>query len=77
MDWCSWPGKDVYFLSNGFYQFNGSWKLRGVGCDYEKKVEVENVSVRQGKDGQLYIGLVTTKTIHLLTFIPSLVNFWI
>lgn len=60
-------GKDVYYLSNGFYRFNAAWKLRGVGYDHEKKVEVENVSVRQSKDGQLYIGLVTTKTVHLRT----------
>jgi hypothetical protein len=60
-------GKDVYFLSNGFYRFNGVWKLRGVGYDYAKKVEVENVRVRKGPDGQLYIGLATTKTVHIRT----------
>jgi hypothetical protein len=58
-------GTDGYFLSNGFYRINGVWKLRGVGYDYEKKVEVENVAVREGIDGQLYIGLATTKTIHI------------
>jgi hypothetical protein len=60
-------GKDVYFLSNGFYRFNGVWKLRGVGYDYAKKVEVENIAVRKGVDGQLYIGLTTTKTTHIRT----------
>jgi hypothetical protein len=58
-------GTDGYFLSNGFYRINGVWKLRGVGYDYEKKIEVENVAVREGNDGQLYIGLATTKTIHI------------
>jgi hypothetical protein len=60
-------GIDAYFLSNGFYRFNGVWKLRGIGYDYSKKVEVENIAVREGKDGQLYIGLRTTKTIHIRT----------
>ncbi len=58
---------NVYFLSNGFYRFNGKWKQRGVGYDYEKKVEIEHVQTRIGKDGQLYIGLQTTKTVHIKT----------
>jgi hypothetical protein len=60
-------GQDVYFLSNGFYRFNGVWKLRGIGYDHERKVEVDNVAVRRGDDRQLWIGLATTKTIHIRT----------
>ncbi len=56
---------DVYFLSNGFYRFNDTWKNRGIGYDSEKKVEIEHQDTKISKDGQLYISVKTTKTIHL------------
>lgn len=36
-----------------------------MGYDYSKKIEVDNIAVRRVSDGQLYIGLSTTKTIHI------------
>ena len=56
---------DVIFLSNGFYRFNGKWKQRGVGYDREKKAEIAHLDTRIGEDGQLYILVETTKTIHI------------
>ncbi len=56
---------DVYFLSNGFYRFNGVWKNRGIGYDTEKKVEIEHQDTKIDKKGQLYISVKTTKTMHI------------
>lgn len=56
---------DVYFLSNGFYRFNGIWKNRGIGYDSEKKVEIEHQDTKTDKKGQLYISVKTTKTMHI------------
>jgi hypothetical protein len=58
-------GDDVIYLSNGFYQFNGKWKQRGVGYDREKKVEINHKDTRVGEDGQLYILVETTRTTHI------------
>ncbi|MGQ0794830.1 MAG: DNA polymerase [Nitrosopumilaceae archaeon] len=58
-------GKDVYFLSNGFYRFNGKWKNRGIGYDNEKKIEIEHQDTKVGNDGQLYITIKTTRTTHI------------
>ncbi|MGH9923598.1 MAG: DNA polymerase, partial [Nitrososphaerales archaeon] len=58
-------GKDVIFLSNGFYLFNGEWKRRGVGYDRERKVEIEHSDTRISEDGQLYIKVKTTRTTHI------------
>jgi hypothetical protein len=51
--------KDVIFLANGFYWFNGMWKQRGAGYNREKKVEIAHLDTRAGKDGQLYIAAET------------------
>ena len=58
-------GRDVYFLSNGYYRFDGVWKQRGVGYDREKKVEIEHEKTRVSNDGQLYIKVKTTRTTHI------------
>jgi len=58
-------GNDAYFLSNGFYRFNGKWKNRGIGYDKEKKVEIEHLDTDVGADGQLYISVTTTRTTHI------------
>ena len=57
--------EDVIFLSNGFYRFNGKWKQRGIGYDNEKKAEIEHTTTRIGNDGQLYIGVKSTRTTHI------------
>ena len=41
-------GKDVIFLSNGFYKFNGIWKNRGIGYDNERKIEIEHLESKTG-----------------------------
>jgi len=56
---------DVIFLSNGFYLFNGVWKNRGIGYDKERKIEIEHLNTKIGKDGQLYIGVKSTRTTHI------------
>ena len=56
---------DVIFLSNGFYKFNGIWKNRGIGYDHERKIEIEHLQTRIKKDGQLYIGVKSTRTTHI------------
>jgi len=56
---------DVIFLSNGFYRFNGVWKNRGIGYDKERKIEIEHLQTRIRKDGQLYIGVKSTRTTHI------------
>jgi len=59
-------GDDVYYLSNGYYRFNGKWKNRGIGNDPdEKNVEIEHLGTEIGKDGQLYIEVQTTQMQHL------------
>lgn len=56
---------DVIFLSNGFYRFNEIWKRRGIGYDHSKKIEIEHLDTKIGKDGQLYIGVKSTRTTHI------------
>lgn len=56
---------DVYFLSNGFYLFDGKWKNRGIGYDTEKKLEIEHLNTKVGEKGELYITVKTTKTTHI------------
>jgi hypothetical protein len=59
-------GEDVYYLSNGYYRFNGVWKKRGIGNDPdEKNIEIEHLGTEIGKDGQLYIEVQTTQMQHL------------
>ena len=56
---------DVYFLSNGFYLFDGKWKNRGIGYDTERKVEIEHLDTKVDEKGNLYITVKTTKTTHI------------
>ena len=56
---------DVIYLSNGFYKFNGIWKNRGIGFDKERKIEIEHLDTKVRKDGQLYIGVKSTRTTHI------------
>jgi len=56
---------DVIFLSNGFYKFNNTWKNRGIGYDKERKIEIEHLDTKVRKDGQLYIGVQSTRTTHI------------
>ena len=56
---------DVIFLSNGFYLFNKVWKNRGIGFDKERKIEIEHLGTKVKKDGQLYIGVKSTRTTHI------------
>lgn len=58
-------GNDVFFLSNGFYKFNGKWKNRGIGYDTERKLEIEHTDTKVDEKGQLYITVKTTKTTHI------------
>lgn len=58
-------GFDVIFLSNGFYRFNDTWKQRGIGYDYSKKIEIEHLDTKISKDGQLYISVKSTKTTRI------------
>jgi len=58
-------GNDTYFLSNGFYKINGTWKNRGIGYDTERKVDIEHLKTKIDKEGQLYITIATTKTTHI------------
>ena len=56
---------DVYFLSNGFYLFDGKWKNRGIGYDTERKVEIEHLDTKVDEKGDLHITVKTTKTTHI------------
>ena len=51
--------KDVYYLQNGFYRFDGVWKLRGLGKLGKK--EVEHIDTIE-KDGRLYYKYVVKRT---------------
>jgi len=42
-------GKDVYYLQNGFYRFNGMWKQRGLGKLGSKEIEHLETYERDGK----------------------------
>ncbi len=54
--------EDVYYLSNGYYRFNGIWKNRGIGNDpNEKNVEIEHKDTIENNEGQLYIEVETTQ----------------
>jgi hypothetical protein len=58
--------KDVYFLQNGFYRFNGVWKLRGLGKLGSK--EVEHIDTIE-KDGRLYYKYIVNRTKQLASAI--------
>jgi len=40
---------DVYYLQNGFYRFNGTWKQRGLGHLGTKEIEHLDTFERDGK----------------------------
>ena len=42
-------GNDCYFLQNGFYRINGSWKQRGIGKLGSKEIEHLDTIERDGK----------------------------
>jgi len=44
-------GDDVYYLQNGFYRFNGTWKQRGLGKLGSK--DIEHLDTYE-KDGKLF-----------------------
>ena len=44
--------KDVFFLQNGIYRFNGKWKKRGIGSIGTK--QIEHLGTFE-KDGELFI----------------------
>ncbi len=59
-------GKDVYFLQNGFYRFNGVWKRRGIGKLGRKEIEhIETVE----RDGRLYYKYLVLRTKKLASAI--------
>jgi hypothetical protein len=37
------------------------WKNRGIGYDHERKIEIEHLQTQIKKDGQLYIGVKSTR----------------
>ena len=56
----------MYYLQNGFYRFNGSWKLRGLG-KLESK-EIEHIKTIE-KDGRLYYSYKVLRTKKLASAI--------
>jgi len=58
--------EDVYYLQNGFYRFNDSWKLRGLGKLGKK--EIEHVDTIE-RDGRLYYKYVVNRTKQLASAI--------
>jgi len=58
-------GKDVYYLSNEFYRFNGKWKKRGIGYDSVKDIDIEHMDTKIGKDEQLYVVLKTLRNTRI------------
>lgn len=39
-------GDDAFFLSNGFYRFNDTWKNRGIGYDSVKDIDIEHIDTK-------------------------------
>ncbi|MCE9653278.1 MAG: DNA polymerase [Nitrosarchaeum sp.] len=58
-------GYDTYFLSNGFYYINDTWKNRGIGYDTERKIEIQHLDTKIDEKGNLYITIQTTRTPHI------------
>lgn len=58
--------EDVYYLQNGFYRFNGSWKLRGLGKLGRK--DIEHIDTIE-KDGRLYYKYLVNRTKQLASAI--------
>ena len=57
---------DVYYLQNGFYRFNDSWKLRGLGKLGSK--EIEHIKTIE-HDGRLYYSYKVLRTKKLASAI--------
>lgn len=55
-------GRDVYYLQNGMYRFNGKWKLRGIGSIGGKTVEHDETIE---KDGRLYLVMTPSRSASL------------
>ena len=58
--------EDVYYLQNGFYRFDDSWKLRGLGKLGKK--EIEHIDTIE-KDGRLYYQYKVLRTKKLASAI--------
>ncbi len=54
--------KDVYYLQNGIYRFNESWKNRGLGVLGSK--EIEHLDTYE-KDGRLYRKFTINRVMQL------------
>ncbi|MDH3486695.1 MAG: hypothetical protein OEL82_01450 [Nitrosopumilus sp.] len=54
---------DVYYLQNGFYRFNGSWKQRGLGKLKKKDIEHLDTVERRGR---LFIKFIEKKSQSLI-----------
>ena len=48
---------DMFCIQNGFRRSNGNWKLRGLGFDKEKKVEIEHKDTIETADGRVVLVL--------------------
>ena len=56
----------MYYLQNGFYRFNDSWKLRGLGKLGRK--EIEHIDTIE-RDGRLYYSYKVLRTKKLASAI--------
>jgi hypothetical protein len=52
---------DMFSIQNGFRRSNGKWKLRGLGYDKEKKVEIEHIDTLETRDGRVVLVLERKK----------------
>lgn len=52
---------DMFSIQNGFRRSNGRWKLRGLGFDKAKKVEIEHIDTIETKDGRVVLILERKK----------------
>lgn len=48
---------DMYCIQNGFRKSNGKWKLRGLGYDKERKIEIEHKESVETPDGRVILVL--------------------
>ena len=60
--------KDVFFLQNGIYRFNGKWKNRGIGSLGSK--QIEHLDTFE-KDGKLFIKIKILRSNRLRSSILS------
>jgi len=59
---------DTFYLQNGFYRFNGSWKQRGLGKLRTK--EIEHLETFE-KDGKLFYKFIVNRNSRLRSSIIS------